>query len=156
MATREEQIAGIVARNTRFDIRVEWLGDQFARGFRATLEARVRLAAQLIRDKAVINVSTPVHKYKGPQGGIVVDEDSRSEPGEYPHAETTLLMTTIFYQRQARTRGRISFIVGTPLDYGLILETVMDRSFLKRTMDEMQPALRRILVGPGRGRTRFE
>lgn len=157
MATREQQIAALAARRLRFDVRLEWLGNQFMRGYRMSMDARVRLAAQLIRDKAVINVSTPVRKYKGPEGGTVVDPTSRSRPGEFPHADTTRLMTDIYYEVRGRGReGQISAIVGTTLDYGLILETQMNRSFLVKTMNELQPGLRRILTGPGTGRARFD
>lgn len=40
--------------------------------------------------------------------------------------------------------------VGTPLDYGLVLEVSkkLDRSFLKRTLDEERPLVMRLLLGP--------
>jgi len=38
--------------------------------------------------------------------------------------------------------------VGTPLDYGAILELKMNRSFLRRTLDEERPTIMKILRKP--------
>jgi hypothetical protein len=40
-------------------------------------------------------------------------------------------------------------IVGTTKEYGLLLETRINRSFLRRTLNEMFPILKKILIkGP--------
>jgi hypothetical protein len=110
-----------------------------------SVEARLRLAAQLLRDKVVVNLSVPVVKERrrGAGGRFArVRVTQRSRPGEFPRADTTRLMKDIYYEMQ----GREMAIVGTTLDYGLILETRMDRAFLRRTLLEMQTDLTRILT----------
>jgi hypothetical protein len=152
MATPAEQSAAMAARRERFATRIRWFEEQFRRGVRVTMRSRLRLAAQLLRDAVVINISRPVTKIKGPQtrgrlgqyqkqGFRVVN---RSRPGEYPKADTTRLMRDIFYQME----GQLSAIVGTTLDYGLILEVSprLQRSFLRRTLNERWPLIERILV----------
>lgn len=150
MASPAEQALGLSRRQQRFNVRLVWLGEQFERGFDMTMRARVRLAAQLLRDKVAINLSVPVRKYRSPRTGrTVVDPTSRSRSGEFPRADTTRLMKDIYYEMQ-NTAGGHRAIVGTTLDYGLLLETVMNRSFLVRTLNEMQPYIRGILTR-GRG-----
>lgn len=141
--TYEQRFAN---RNARFYAKVEWFGDRVAQNIRIGMAQRIRLAVQLLRDKTVINISKPVRKYMGPiSGRTQVDPASRSKPGEFPKADTTRLMKDVFYEARGM-EGRI----GTTLDYGLILETKMDRSFLRRTMTEMRPTITRLLVS-GRG-----
>lgn len=148
MASPEVQAAGMARREQRFAVRLIWLGQQFEQGFNMTIQARLRLAAQLVRDKTVINLGVPVRKYRSPRTGrTVVDPASRSDEGEFPRADTTRLMKDIYYEMD--TRG-MRAIVGTTLDYGLLLETVMNRPFLVRTLNEMQGAVRNILTR-GRG-----
>jgi len=152
MATPEQQRAGFARREQRFATRMVWLGQQFEQGFNMTMRARIRLSAQVVRDKCVINLSVPVRKYRSPRTGrTVVDPTSRSNRGEFPRADTTRLMKDVYYE--VTDRDGMRAIIGTTLDYGLILETVMDRSFLRRTLDEMQPTVRNILTrGRGGGR----
>ena len=124
-------------------MQLKWYGNEVKRNIKIGMTTRLRLAAQLLRDQVVRNISRPVRKYKGPRSKrIQVDPDSRSKPGEFPKADTTRLMKDIFWE----LRGKDRAIVGTSLDYGLILETRMNRSFLMRTLREMQPALRKILA----------
>lgn len=164
MATPEQQIAALTRRRERFTARVQWFGDRIAAGVRIGMQARLRIAAQMLRDKVVINLSTPVHKYKarGRQGRNAagqftrrgsrtrVDPASRSKPGEFPRADTTRLMKDIYFE-VAENRA----IVGTTLDYGLVLEVARNRSFLRRTMDEMAPDLTRILTSGTSGTASF-
>ena len=147
MATPEQQMAGLARRKERFAARIEWLGERLQSEIRIGMRARVRLAAQLLRDKVVINISRPVHKYRGRRGRIVVDPTSRSKPGEFPKADTTRLMKDIYYE--VRGDG-LEAIVGTTLDYGLILEVARNRSFLRRSLGEMESVIRSILT-QGRG-----
>lgn len=142
---------GRARREARFTARILWFGDQVNRGIKLSMRQRIQLAVQLLRDKVVINLSKPVHKYVGPSGRTRVDPNSRSKRGEFPRADTTRLMKDIF----SRVDERGSEIVGsvaTTLDYGLILETKRDRSFLVRTLNEISGPLTRILTaGPGGG-----
>ena len=132
-------------RQGRIDIRVRWFDQQVSRNINIGIASRIKIAAQLLRDQVVVNIGDPVRKYKGPRSGrIQVDPLSRSRPGEFPKADTTRLMKDIFWQMD----GHLSAMVGTTLDYGLILET--ERSFLRRTLNEMYGVIRNILVH-GRG-----
>lgn len=150
MATPAQQVAALQRRQARFGQRIEWFGERVAQNIRIGMQARVGLAAQLVRDKVVINISRPVTKVRGGDGRIRVDPTSRSRPGEYPKADTTRLMKDIFWQRDG-----MGAIVGTTLDYGLILETRMNRSFLRRTYTEMIPVIRQILIQGRGGGTQF-
>jgi len=140
-------------RQTRMNARIVWFSDRFERGLQLTMQQRLRVAAQLLLDQIKINLSTPVVKVDrkrtrdtawGKKGSSYrwVDPASRSRPGEYPHAETTLLMKTTFMDMPSPLRA----IVGTPLKYGVKLELEMNRSFLRRTLWEMQPILADILT----------
>lgn len=126
--------------------KVEWYGQQVERGITMGMRTRLNLAAQLLKDQVKVNISRPVHKYAGSRSGTIqVDPDSRSKPGEYPKQETSRLMNSIFH----KVVNDHEAIVGTPLGYGLLLETRMDRSFLRRTLREQMPQIRRILLmGP--------
>jgi len=141
MATREQQEAAMRRRQQRFDERIRWFGEQVERGLRMSMSARLRLAAQLLRDKVVINISRPVTKYRTRTGRTGVRPESRSNRGEFPKADTTRLMKDIFYEVQGDEAR-----VGTTLDYGLILELFRDREFLRRTLREMRPQITRILT----------
>lgn len=122
------------ARGTRSGVKLISYVREVLDKHNAKLEERVRVATQYLHTKTVKNLSTPVVKMNGPRGGRVVL--NRSKPGEYPHAETTQLMKTLGWEVVRRRNGVVEGIVGTPLDYGLILETRMNRSFLKRTLKE--------------------
>jgi hypothetical protein len=129
-------------RTAASDVTINWFDRQVRRNISIGMTARLKLAAQLVRDRTVINISRPVTKLKGTNGRIVVDPASRSKPGEFPKADTTRLMKDIFWQMNSAN----SAMVGTTLDYGLFLETRMNRSFLRRTLNEMLPTVRRMLT----------
>lgn len=133
-------------RQQRINVKIEWFGRQVQNNIRIGMRQRVRLAAQLLRDKTVVNISRPVTKVKGPRSGrIQVDPKSRSKPGEFPKADTTRLMKDVFFEM----RGD-GAVVGSTLDYALILEMKMRRKLFRATLQEMRPALTRILTS-GRG-----
>ena len=135
-------------RQSAKDARLEWYIQQINTTIRLSLKQRVRLATHLLKDKVVRNISTPVSVGKGPKGGRVVAE--RSSPGEFPRADTKLLMKTIFEDYKEPSPGVYEGYVGTPLDYGAILELSenLDRSYLVRTKDEEKSKIFRILTGP--------
>jgi hypothetical protein len=99
-----------------------------------TMHLRVTVATLYMRDRIVRNISVPVTKVDG----VVMD---RSRPGQFPKADTTHLMKTIFHHVRSHRTGVDGF-VGTPLDYGLVLETKMNRSFLRKTLVREWPRLR--------------
>lgn len=162
MVSPAQQARGLARRRARVQARVEWFGEKVRNNIRIGMGTRIRLAAQLLRDKTVVNISRPVTKIRGGgkrrgAGGRFVkgrktrvDPASRSKPGEFPKADTTRLLKDIFFDVNTKT---LRAIVGTTLDYGLWLETRMNRSFLRRTLREMHPKLTRILTqGRGGGR----
>lgn len=156
MAISPQHAATLMARQMRFNTRIEWYIRQFMRGYNTSMSARVRLGAQLLRDQIVINLSVPVHKIRTSRG-TRVDRTSRSKPGEFPRADTTRLMKDIFFEMRS-TGFNPRAIVGTTLDYGLILEIAggrRGRPFLVRTLRQFEPQLRRILTQGRGGSTRM-
>lgn len=146
MVSPQVRQAAQARRAQRQKAKIQWFTNQVQNNISIGMSARIRLCLQLLRDQVVVNISDPVAKVKGPRSGrIQVVPSSRSKPGEFPKADTTRLMKDIFYEVTGQTG-----IVGTSLDYGLILETRMDRSFLVRTMNETRPVLTTILTS-GRG-----
>lgn len=138
------------ARRTKSsDMQIKWFGEQVKKDVRIGMRARVGWAAQTLRDRVVVNINDPVRRFTGPRSGRVqVDPTSRSKKGEFPKADTTRLRTDIFWQRTIGDTPEA--IVGTTLDYGLRLELHMNRSFLRRTMNDFLPKIKHILtVGHG-------
>lgn len=128
-------------RIVRWGARIEYLGRVWQRGAKMTMETRLKLVGQLLRDRIVINIAIPVTKYQNSRGTISVTD--RSKPGEYPRADTTRLMKDIFWKLMDNGK---EVRVGTTLDYGLRLELFMDRSFLLRTFREVQYVLANTLT----------
>ena len=141
-AGRQRRMKKVSARQ----VRIEWFIENVSMVISMTMRRRVTLATHLLKDRVVRNISLPVLKGIGPRGGRVVT--GRSKPGEFPRAETTQLMKTIFEAVLEVSLGDFTGYVGTPLDYGLILETRMNRSFLVRSYNESLFDIRRILTGP--------
>jgi hypothetical protein len=127
------------------DVRIEWMIEKLEKGLEVPMRDRVRIACEHVRSTIVRNISIPVTK-------VVVNGKTRvterSQPGEFPRADTTQLMKNIFTDLVERGRGSVSGYVGMPLDYGLFLETKMDRSFLARTLYEELDTVQRILGEP--------
>lgn len=128
------------------EVRWEWFLRNVSDKIQMTLRQRVQLATRHLRDKVVQNLSQPVTVGTGPMGGRVVTD--RSVAGEFPKADLTNLMKGIFDEVKLVGTGLVDGFVGTPTDYGLILETKMDRSFLVRTMNEQAGTITRIMTGP--------
>jgi hypothetical protein len=135
-----------VGRAAQQAVEIEWFIKEVSDKVSMAMRQRVRIATELLKSRVVKNISTPVVKGTGPRGGKVVTD--RSKPGEFPHAETVELLKTIFGVVTETIKGVWDGFVGTPLDYGLILETKMHRSFLVRTLNEERDKIKRILTGP--------
>jgi hypothetical protein len=147
MATRDQMLAARGRRMVRFNTRLEWFGRRVMNNVNIGVVARLKATAQLLKDRVKINISIPVVKVKSPRTGrIIVTE--RSKPGEFPRADTTRLMNDIFWEVDERLR---TARVGTTLDYGLYLELYMNRSFLRRTLNEIAPQLGVIIASGGGG-----
>lgn len=138
------------AGTARFTTRIQWFGPKTLKGIRGGMDSRLKIAAQLTRDKVVLNIRKPVLKRIGPRSGKV-QVIERSKPGEFPRLDTGRLSKDIFWER----RGEMEYIVGTTLHYGLVLEVSrrLKRKFLRRTLDEMRPTINRIISsGPPLGK----
>jgi hypothetical protein len=127
-------------------VRIEWFIENVTDKVKLSLKQRVSLATSMLLDRMIRNVSVPVTKVPGTKTGrIIVTE--RSKPGEFPRADTTQLMKTLFKEVVVDQDGASGY-VGTPLDYGLFLEIKMNRSFMVRTLNEERGMITRILTGP--------
>lgn len=126
-------------------VKIDWFIEQVSSRITLTMNQRVRLATAFLKDRVVRNISRPVTKGTGSGGGRVVTD--RSKRGEFPKADTTQLIKSVFDGVVVRGKVTEGF-VGVPLDYGVILETRMDRSFLVRTLNEERLRITKILTGP--------
>lgn len=140
MAARGRRPAREAAR-----IRWEWRIKEVSDSIALTMKQRVGLATAFVMNRVVNNINRPVTKGKGPRGGRVVTD--RSVAGEFPKADTEHLRDTIFMDSRKVAGGWEGYI-GTPLNYGLILELRMKRSFLVRTLNEQRGTIQRLLTGP--------
>jgi len=136
--------AGAAGQST---VRFEWFIKNVGNRIAMTMVQRVRLATEHLKSRVVQNISRPVTKSEGVRSGRVVVSD-RSKPGEFPKADTTRLRKDIFGDVRKTSRGITDGMVGTTLDYGLILETKMDRSFLVKTLNQERGNIVRMLTGP--------
>ena len=130
-------------------VRIQWFIKEVSNKVAMPMRDRVRIATEYVKSKIVRNISRPVMKMKGVRSGRIVVTD-RSKPGEFPKADTTMLMKTIFSVLAEPSPGIFDGYVGTPLDYGAILETSgrLNRSFLVRTLNEERSKIMAILTGP--------
>jgi len=127
------------------NFRLEWFADQVVEKLSNDLAGRVEIATNVLKDAVVRNISVPVTKVVSPKTGRVRVME-RSKPGEFPRADTTRLMKSIFAKTARDERGPVGY-VGTPLDYGLYLELRLERQFLTRTLKELAPLLKRMIAG---------
>ena len=122
--------------------KIKWHGPQVQKNIRKGMGIRIKLAAEAVKNQTKRNIRRPVTKIKGPRSGRVQTvPSSRSKRGEFPKQESTRLWKDVY----SEMRGPLEGIISTTLDYGLVLETRMDRSFLRRTLNEMRPTINKIL-----------
>jgi len=131
---------------THTEVRIKWFIEEVSNKIAMTMRQRMDIVTHILKDRVVRNISVPVVKGTGPRGGRVAL--GRSLPGEYPRADTKQLMRTIFKEVREVVPGAYEGYVGTPLDYGLILETRMGRKFLLASLYESFNDIKRILSGP--------
>lgn len=134
-ARRKKQAAN---KQAKLDIQL----DKIKNNIVMPMGTRVKLAVEFLKSKVVHNISIPVER----EGNRVVQ---RSVPGEFPRADTTMLMKTIFGEVTEKN-GVYDGFVGTPLDYGarLELDISLDRRYLQRTFWECHSQIMDILTGP--------
>jgi len=128
------------------EVKIKWFIKEANDKVSLTMKKRTQLASALVYDVVVRNISVAVKKETGPRGRVIVTQ--RSTEGEFPRADTTRLLKDIFWDVKNEGRGNWVGYVGTTLDYGLILELKMNRSFLKRTLDENRSLVNALLTGP--------
>ena len=149
-----------VDRAAKVEIETRWFIDQVSTTVKLNCNKRVRIATELVKNKIIKNISRPVTKTvvsrleKSPSGKTKVVRrvvvSNRSKKGEFPKADTTNLLKTIFSCYEEPAPGSYCGFVGTPVDYGVELETLeqLDRSFLVRTLNEERENVMAILSGP--------
>jgi hypothetical protein len=134
----------------KFHAKVEFksFADRVAGKILKTTRERVQEAASFLKDTIIDNISTSVDYGVNTKGNLIVTR--RSKPGEYPRAEVTRLMQSIFFRTKEVSPGVFEGTVGTTSDYGAILEfsEKLDRSFLRRTMNEKRFVIIGILTRP--------
>ncbi len=119
----------------------KWHGDEFLKRTKDELDKRLQTAGAAVQSRVVESLSTSgrgaAASAKWGRGPIRSKEKMRvgkkksvyifrSKPGEPPHAQTGLLMKSIFWQ----LTGRGSVIIGTPLKYGRALELGYEKNNL--------------------------
>lgn len=139
-------------RAAKTAIRTEWFINNVLAKANVSFAQRVTIATEYLRSKVTVNISKPVTKsqVKMIRNGKTVTRTrvtERSKPGEFPRADTTLLMKSLLTDvSEPIPRVHVGKI-GTPLDYGVILELFRDRSFLLRTLNEERGVVMKILRG---------
>jgi hypothetical protein len=126
-----------------------WRGEELVDKIKLTLMERMEIATEYLLSRVVSNISRPVTKKKGVRSKRI-QVTNRSKPGEFPKADTTQLMKTTFKDVQEESPGVVVGYIGTPLDYGVILEVSesLDRKWLTRTLEEEKDTLVEMLTGP--------
>lgn len=128
--------------------RDEWYIEKVTNHISLNIRQRVVAVTEYLREKVVRNISVPVVKQiVVTPTGTRTRVTERSKPGEFPRADTTLLRKTIFSDIKEPAPGICDGFVGTPLEYGVVLELQKDRSFLVRTLEEERPKIVQMLTG---------
>ena len=140
-AARSRRVSSAAERNAK----TEWFINEVSQAVRMPLRARVRLATELVKNRIIRNISRPVTKTVVGRKVVV---SNRSKPGEFPKADMTQLLKTVFSAYAEEAEGSYTGYVGTPISYGVILELRMARSFMVRTLRESYSDVLRILTGP--------
>jgi hypothetical protein len=117
-------------------VRTQWFTEEVKTTVAGTLRKRGDTAADHLKKKIVRNLSQ--------SGGI--KGLTRSLPGQFPREQTSALKNSITVETSS-TGSVTELSVGTPLFYGVVLETRRNRSFLLRTFNEEVASLRRTIGG---------
>ena len=149
MARFSPAVAAARARRSgragRSSVEIESYVDEVSKRIDLTLKQRMMVTVAFLQNQVVKNISVPVTKEVI---GRHVRVTERSKPGEYPRADTTTLLRSVFWDVKEDQPGRIQGFVGTPIGYAIPLELMMDRRFLTRTLEEQRGNIVRILTGP--------
>ena len=129
------------------DFRMEWHGPLMISIINAAMLTRSKMAENHLKSKIVSNISTPVTGRVN-RTWTRSGNTGRSRPGEFPRAETRRLMGSIVSTVDIAGPGIYDVSVGSTASYATPLELAMDRSFLKRTMEEETQQILAILSRP--------
>ena len=114
-------------------VKMIWMGKAVEAQAKVEAGLKLKLAGQLIADQTKRNI------------GVSTRSNGPSKPGAFPHKDTGKLQQSIF----ASDVEDLTVNIGSPLDYALELELGTDkkpaRPFLRRTFDEMLPAVKKIM-----------
>lgn len=116
---------------------VRWYGSRVSREVREQMKRRLLKAGQLTIRTVRRNISV-----QGPP---------RSKPGEFPHRETGELARSLELRFDRRS---LTIQVLASASYAPFIET--RRSFLRRTLRELRPQLREILIGSSGATGRYK
>ncbi len=147
-ANVERQRARRAAKASKGNVEIEWFIRNVSDKVNMTMRQRMDIAMEMLANQIVKNISVPVGRGSSRiTGRVVVTE--RSKAGEFPRAEHSRLMKDVPLTKVVTVvGGGVEGLVGTSLDYGLILELKRDRSFLVKTFNAMRKTMLRILTGP--------
>lgn len=129
----------------RNDVTVVWRGPQVIAQLNDVMDYRMKTAMRRLHQKTyqAISISVVWDLY-----GNVIE---RSKPGEYPRMETQKLRKTLFWEVDHPKEGITDGIMGTPLDYGLFLETRKQkgkRHYLTKSLWEQLDNIKQTLLAP--------
>lgn len=117
--------------------KINWHGPRVTREIRAGMRERLLAAGEALAEKVQENIDV-----QGPPASL---------PDEFPHKETGELQDSIHVRLDARS---LSVDVVADAEHAPFVEEI--RPFLRRTMREMKPVLRRIILADkGRGKFKF-
>lgn len=110
---------------------VKWNGEAYVKTVREVMKQRLIEVGQHLVEKTKANISVP--------------NPPHSRPGEFPRLIKGDLQRGTFYRTDLRElRVQVDNVVA----YALWLELEAGRSFMRRTLIEEKPAIRRIMIRP--------
>ena len=146
-------------------VSIKWNQTKVLAEVKHGLANRLSLIGEHVSNSYKANLSTPVSKVRkkrrgrtsrGEKGSTYTHavSSSRSKPGEYPRAETGLLMKNIFWNLTNGV-GSMHVIIGTPSKYGAALELEGGRKGLRATLLKEAPMIKNILKMRGNENAAF-
>ena len=118
-------------------VRIKWRGGQVTSEIKKIIAPRLKRVGSELRNHIVRKISQGKTRTQGP-----------SKPGFPPHIDTGHLRKNIFWEL---LQGGLTVRVGTTVDYGLDLEqgtrNVAPRPYLRVSLTEMTPKIKRLLAG---------
>lgn len=118
---------------SKTSVKIKDNSQEFLRNARSEMLTRLKTVGVMVSSEVKRNISVSTRAF-GP-----------SEPGEFIHADTGRLRSSVSYK--VTETSIIPFVtIGTPVFYGKILEDLMGRLFLRATVKTLQNLIRHILA----------